>query len=126
MKLVEGVRAIHDLHVWSITNDMRSLSCHVFISDGSQDASACTLRELRALLSKKYQIHHATLQLECETHTGGCTLNDSLYCRMDKNTHDHHMHDDHNHDHHDDHGDHNHDHHNYDEAPTVREVPFRI
>jgi cobalt-zinc-cadmium efflux system protein len=68
-----GVRGVHDLHVWSITRDLRMLSAHVVTEDASIRESADVLRRMNALLEERYHIGHATLQLEhqdCE----GCPL----------------------------------------------------
>ena len=61
---VPGVAAVHDLHVWTITSGMTSLSCHVD-SDGTHDHHD-VLTALQALLREKYAIHHVTLQVEPE------------------------------------------------------------
>ena len=89
MKQVDGVVAIHDLHAWCITSEMCTLSCHVFIDEAPQDVSARILQELKALLHEKYHIHHATLQLECQSLTVGCCKNEGLYCQMDQPGHEH-------------------------------------
>jgi cobalt-zinc-cadmium efflux system protein len=62
MKSVPGVLAVHDLHVWSVTSGLNSLSAHVVIDDG-QSATAL-LTELRTLLHDRYGIDHSTLQIE--------------------------------------------------------------
>ena len=57
-----GVASVHDLHVWTITSGMVSLSCHVHCTpdaDGHQ-----VLVRLQELLRKRFDVHHATLQLE--------------------------------------------------------------
>jgi cobalt-zinc-cadmium efflux system protein len=57
-----GVLAIHDLHVWTITSGMDSLSAHVIAQDGLPHAALLT--ELRTLLDRQFKIHHVTLQIE--------------------------------------------------------------
>ena len=59
---VPGVAAVHDLHVWTITSGMTSLSCHVG-SDGSHDHHD-VLTALQLLLRERYAIHHVTIQVE--------------------------------------------------------------
>jgi cobalt-zinc-cadmium efflux system protein len=67
MEGAEGVRAVHDLHVWSVTSRMAVLSAHVVTSPETSLADAQTVRSrLRALLAKDFAIEHATLQLELE------------------------------------------------------------
>ncbi len=84
MKQVKNVRGIHDLHVWSITRNMRALSAHVLTEDVPISAGAAVQRELNHLLHVRYNIAHATLQLECE----GCEP-DLLYCDMTAANHNH-------------------------------------
>jgi len=85
LKHVNGVNDVHDLHVWSITQSMRSLSAHIATDDIPISASAPIRREISELLFHKYRIAHATLQFEC----AGCQL-DLLYCDLE--TANHHTH----------------------------------
>lgn len=67
MESAEGVRAVHDLHVWSVTSRMAVLSAHVVTAPGASMADAQTVSaRVRALLAKEFAIEHATLQLEVE------------------------------------------------------------
>ena len=59
---VPGVAAVHDLHVWTITSGMTSLSCHVG-SDGTLDHHR-VLTAMQELLRERYAIHHVTIQVE--------------------------------------------------------------
>jgi cobalt-zinc-cadmium efflux system protein len=66
----EGVRAVHDLHVWSVTSRFAVLSAHVVTEPTASlaDAQSVTTR-LRTLLARDFAIEHATLQLEPEAPT---------------------------------------------------------
>jgi len=57
-----GVASLHDLHVWTITSGMVSLSCHVHCS-AEADGHAVLVR-LQQLLRQRFDVHHATLQIE--------------------------------------------------------------
>jgi cobalt-zinc-cadmium efflux system protein len=72
---VEGVRGVHDLHVWSITHSMRTLSAHLLTDDITLSEGAKVQAAAIELLLQKYDVGHATLQLECV----GCISAD-LYC----------------------------------------------
>ena len=72
---IDGVLGVHDLHVWSITRSMRTLSAHMLTNDITLSEGAMVQAAAIELLLEKYQIGHATLQLECM----GCTSVD-LYC----------------------------------------------
>lgn len=60
---VAGVRSVHDLHIWTITSGMLSLSAHVEIEDIAQGRQV--LRALQSRLAERFGLHHVTLQLEC-------------------------------------------------------------
>lgn len=77
IRAVDGVHGVHDLHVWSISEDLRALSAHLTIDDLPVSAGARIRRGVSEILFRKYNIQHATLQLECEA----CQT-DALYCAM--------------------------------------------
>jgi len=62
---VEGVRGVHDLHVWSITSQMRYLSAHILTDDVTVSAGARIQAAVGQMLADRHQVRHATLQLEC-------------------------------------------------------------
>ena len=74
---VEGVLGVHDLHVWSLTQNLRSMSAHILTGDISVSAGADIQGRINELVYHRYNIAHATLQLECVD----CDP-DSLYCRI--------------------------------------------
>ena len=81
---VEGVRSVHDLHVWSINENMRMLSAHIVTDDISMRECSLIQQDINELLAHGYNIQHATLQIECE----GCG-NGLLYCDFDERKHQH-------------------------------------
>jgi cobalt-zinc-cadmium efflux system protein len=66
VKKVDGVIDVHDLHVWTISTGMDALSGHVVVRDQMLSQSGKVLDEIRAILSDRYGIRHATIQLENE------------------------------------------------------------
>jgi cobalt-zinc-cadmium efflux system protein len=84
IRQVEGVCGVHDLHVWSITRGLRTLSAHILTEDIPVSSGAKIQAAVSALLDHKYGIAHATLQLECE----GCRPAD-LYCDITTTNHNH-------------------------------------
>ncbi len=76
---VDGVRGVHDLHVWSITQSLRALSAHIVTDNISISAGAAIQRNVNKVVKDHYGIAHATLQLECV----GCEP-DLLYCELDE------------------------------------------
>jgi cobalt-zinc-cadmium efflux system protein len=81
---VEGVRGVHDLHVWSINENLCALSAHIVTDDIHVSAGATIQQDLNKILAQKYNIRHATLQLECE----GCKQG-LLFCDIHEVTHEH-------------------------------------
>jgi cobalt-zinc-cadmium efflux system protein len=61
-----AVRAVHHLHLWSLASDVTAFSAHVVLDDVASlhDAQAEGDR-LKAGLAQRFDIRHATLELEC-------------------------------------------------------------
>jgi cobalt-zinc-cadmium efflux system protein len=57
---VPGVRAVHDLHVWTISSGLVALSAHV----EAQRPPSEVLRELRHDLEAEYGIRHTTIEFD--------------------------------------------------------------
>jgi cobalt-zinc-cadmium efflux system protein len=74
---LDGVLGVHDLHVWSITQNLRTMSAHILTKDLSVSAGAEIQNRINELVYHRYNIAHATLQLECVD----CDPK-SLYCRI--------------------------------------------
>jgi cobalt-zinc-cadmium efflux system protein len=81
---VDGVRGVHDLHVWSINESLQALSAHIVTDDIHVSAGGSIQRDLNEILAHKYNIRHTTLQLECE----GCEGN-VLFCNINEHHHKH-------------------------------------
>jgi cobalt-zinc-cadmium efflux system protein len=59
---VKGVTGVFDLHIWTISSGIHSLSAHVVIMDHNR--SNAILQEVNSILEKRYDITHATIQIE--------------------------------------------------------------
>lgn len=59
---IEGVRDVHDLHVWTITSGLDSLSAHLLVETGLDEQTI--LQQAVHLVENKYGIHHCTIQVE--------------------------------------------------------------
>jgi cobalt-zinc-cadmium efflux system protein len=62
---VAGVRSVHDLHVWSITRSLRTLSAHLVTDDVPVSEGAKIQVAVGEMLARRFGINHTTLQLEC-------------------------------------------------------------
>ena len=67
IEAVDGVDAVHDFHVWSLSSEMRALSAHVVVSGHPtlEEAQVVGAR-VKAVLAHDFAIAHATIELECE------------------------------------------------------------
>lgn len=66
MQLVPGVASVHDAHLWTITTGMDTMSGHVVVDDLSRSGEI--LESLHAILLQRFDITHATLQLEPQSY----------------------------------------------------------
>jgi cobalt-zinc-cadmium efflux system protein len=65
---VDGVEHVHDLHVWSLSSEVRALSAHVVL-DGhpSLEEAQVVATAIKSTIGPQFSIAHATLELECES-----------------------------------------------------------
>jgi len=63
---VPGVDDVHDIHIWTITSGIYSLSAHLLIGDQMVSRSAEIVTTVNRDLAGNFDITHTTLQLECE------------------------------------------------------------
>jgi cobalt-zinc-cadmium efflux system protein len=61
---LDGVKEVHDLHLWSVTQGQESMSGHLVVADG-RDACAI-LKAGQELLAERFELTHVTLQVEPE------------------------------------------------------------
>jgi cobalt-zinc-cadmium efflux system protein len=57
----KGVETLHDLHVWAMSTTQVAISAHLVMPDGGNDDF---IKELNYDLKKKFNIEHATFQIE--------------------------------------------------------------
>jgi len=65
---VEGVRDVHDLHVWTLTSGMNVATAHLMTEEGADPHRV--LDAARHVMRTGFGVEHATLQVEPESHTG--------------------------------------------------------
>ena len=68
LALLEGVVDVHDVHAWTLTSGMEVVSAHVMVSAAAD--SHDVLDRASALLVERYDVEHATVQVEPEDHEG--------------------------------------------------------
>jgi cobalt-zinc-cadmium efflux system protein len=80
MVTIPGVAEVHDLHVWSLSSEVRALSAHVVVvGHPSLEQAQLIGDKVKAAVAGPFTIAHTTLELECER----CTDEESDPCLMD-------------------------------------------
>jgi cobalt-zinc-cadmium efflux system protein len=62
--MVEGVRGVHELHVWCITSGFFALTGHLTIENQMLSSAQTILDRINTILRDKFSIVHVTLQPE--------------------------------------------------------------
>ncbi|MEO3875761.1 cation diffusion facilitator family transporter [Nonomuraea sp. B12E4] len=65
---IDGVRDVHDLHLWTLTSGMNVATAHLVTGDQSDHHAV--LDQARELLRLRHGVAHATLQVEPADHSG--------------------------------------------------------
>ena len=65
---VQGVRSVHDLHVWTVTAGLTAAAAHVVVAQGTD--RDLIRRRLELTLGERFGIEHTTLQMEEEADQG--------------------------------------------------------
>jgi cobalt-zinc-cadmium efflux system protein len=77
---VPGVTDIHDLHVWSLSSDIRALSAHLVLAGHPTLEEAQRVGDqVKKAIAEPFAIAHTTLELECER----CVEEQEDPCLMD-------------------------------------------
>lgn len=64
---LEGVEAVHDVHVWALDSTHTALSAHVVVEDGTDPDRILSL--CRRELGQQFDIDHATVQVESASYS---------------------------------------------------------
>jgi cobalt-zinc-cadmium efflux system protein len=65
------VRAVHDLHAWTVTSDLPAISAHIVVDPAcfTDGAAPQVLDEIQRCLAGHFDVAHSTFQLEPAGHT---------------------------------------------------------
>ena len=69
---MDGVQAVHDFHIWSLTTGVILLTAHVGAND--RENAIPILENITRMLAKDYGLHHVTIQVE-DPNSGHCKVN---------------------------------------------------
>jgi cobalt-zinc-cadmium efflux system protein len=76
---VDGVRSVHDLHVWTLTSGVLAMSCHVVAQDSDFNRTEL-LGRVNDVARERFRIDHTTIQIE--EHNIPQDLVDSCNCHF--------------------------------------------
>lgn len=62
LEAIAGVVDVHDLHIWTITSGLDTLTCHILIEDNAD--SQAVLQQAINKIQDKFKIEHTTIQIE--------------------------------------------------------------
>lgn len=92
IKSEPAIHAVHDCHIWTISNEMNALSCHAVVDNEMSIAEGEQLLHRIEHTLEHLNIQHMTIQLETSAHKH----DDKTLCSAVLNTH-HHSHHSHAH-----------------------------
>jgi cobalt-zinc-cadmium efflux system protein len=79
LKQIPGVKDVHDVHVWSITPELRAMNGHVLIEDISTSEAEEIRGKLEKVVRDQFRIGHTTFQMECQK----CESSEA-FCKLDE------------------------------------------
>jgi cobalt-zinc-cadmium efflux system protein len=74
LESIEGIKEIHDLHVWNPSAENIALAVHITVPDQMLGKVDDLATKVRTILFEKFKIDHPTLQFECNTCNNGTLL----------------------------------------------------
>lgn len=69
---IDGVKGIHDIHIWSICSHIHAMSAHVLVDRIHVQQTEILIKNINKTVKERFQILHTTLQFECAE----CVLSD--------------------------------------------------
>lgn len=63
---VKKVKQADDMHIWAIRSGYNALSCHIIIDERELKNSRAVVEAVKQMLRDKYDIEHATIEVELE------------------------------------------------------------
>lgn len=73
---LNGVSAVHDLHVWAMSTADNALTAHLVIDAETSDRDKL-LSQAIAMLHEQFELRHVSLQCESRTYAEQCPLNEA-------------------------------------------------
>ena len=65
MMEIEGIKGVHDIHIWSICSNIHAMSAHVLVDRIHVQQTEVMVIKISQILKDRFRILHTTLQFEC-------------------------------------------------------------
>ncbi|VVB86113.1 Zinc transporter ZitB [uncultured archaeon] len=62
---IEGVKGVHDIHIWSICSNIHAMSAHILVDRIHVQQTEVLISEISRMVRDRFNIMHTTLQFEC-------------------------------------------------------------
>ncbi len=62
---IEGVKGVHDIHIWSICSNIHAMSAHVLVDRIHVQQTEVLISKISEIVKERFMIVHTTLQFEC-------------------------------------------------------------
>jgi cobalt-zinc-cadmium efflux system protein len=62
---IEGIKGVHDIHIWSICSNIHAMSAHVLVDRIHVEQTADLIMQINRTVRERFRIIHTTLQFEC-------------------------------------------------------------
>jgi cobalt-zinc-cadmium efflux system protein len=67
LEAIAGVKNVHHVHVWKMTDSENHFEAHIDVEDLLVSRTGSIRAEIERCLHDRYDIHHTTLQFECDS-----------------------------------------------------------
>ncbi len=65
MMEIDGVKGVHDIHIWSICSNIHAMSAHVLVDRIHVQQTEILISKISKIVKDRFRILHTTLQFEC-------------------------------------------------------------
>jgi cobalt-zinc-cadmium efflux system protein len=62
---IEGIKGVHDIHIWSICSNIHAMSAHVLVDRIHVQQTEILITRISDIVKERFRILHTTLQFEC-------------------------------------------------------------